>query len=1087
MKKLLLGITVLSATNLFAQDIRGIENYDYAPDTSAVQESNYSDGEEDAYEYGVLDSMLYHNEMYFIYPYLVPATYYDATAVSGDSDGGDQKSIDIDSLAAVDYSYAYDESWQMNIPYVYQNLPDGKYVILQENGTTENRIVRAEFTIENSNPQGFATFYDESGQIAKTGAYVNGEKTGLWTTRCVDCLDNTLDEETYDMGVLHGKVVRHASVNGKTYVSEEGEYIYGQQGNNYKYFAYCDESKKIYLQKVYGVQNSETGTYQEFYCNGKLRFDIKGKLPLIITEDYVNQVSEEDVKYNFYALQMPMEGECKAYYENGRLVGNFSKITNEEGYMSNVTFDILYHPNGKKGVAKSMLSDTLGLKRYNMSYYSEKGKLKKVESYTGDYIYERWEVDKKGKLQWTYANFEPFIQASGSYGESAVNVDSLLLKSFAIKEGNKVYTYIIPSKKGREFVRLTEEKNLFRLDFEIKKIGKEELVYNNVFQAGDIKVVFYNTLKNTREEKRETTVASVLNAKSSMLRRKNNDNDSVRVYFQNKLFTGDISAMMGDGKQLLKVTNQSVLIDLMAYEPLQQQLEKKKKRKGDDAEFAKELQTIKNSYAKLVIVNGDPQLLEAKLYERKKIATAHIELKNGKVHGKMITSKERVDKEGNLRSSEIKEENYVNGLLNGHSIEKQYSKDYNKTIVEHDFMYCNGEKCDTSYYYGYNGALKEVEVFNKSGKREGTTIFYYENGSKQAVSNYYDGKLHGVAYTLTEGGDTLGFETYKNGSREGAFMQMEQNEEGSYKLYGQHKNDEPTGTLTLYDPSNKKRVVLQIDSAMSTNGYRGAYYDEPYVLDMRSYGPVTFISNWQSKMTIAGKVKYYTAEGIMYCSGQYSYDPSEPALSLDYGDYAVADTVKAEAYIEEDIAVMDSTRSVEYTEPAVVPALEAVKKRIYNYGMYKTGIWKYYTAAGKLESEVLYREDYKMGDRIGSGYYKEYYSNGKIKYEGLLESEYDMGTEIKGVPQINFDILFSAYNNAQGINQLKNGNGKVQVFYPNGNLQQEFQVRNHEPYGKYVNYDEDGKTIIEEGEFNVPEVTPDETPALELMNNEMAK
>jgi antitoxin component YwqK of YwqJK toxin-antitoxin module len=132
----------------------------------------------------------------------------------------------------------------------------------------------------------------------------------------------------------------------------------------------------------------------------------------------------------------------------------------------------------------------------------------------------------------------------------------------------------------------------------------------------------------------------------------------------------------------------------------------------------------------------------------------------------------------------------------------------------------------TFKYYFPDGSMKAVSVFSDNGRTTVTTT-YFPNGKKNAEGKYVNekreglwrffskfdeslvseevyktGKKDGIAKTYFAGKAMAEVTNWKNGLREGPWIQYF--DDGTVKLQGTYKNDLKEGTLTVFYPTGQK-------------------------------------------------------------------------------------------------------------------------------------------------------------------------------------------------------------------------------------------------------------------------------------------
>jgi len=142
----------------------------------------------------------------------------------------------------------------------------------------------------------------------------------------------------------------------------------------------------------------------------------------------------------------------------------------------------------------------------------------------------------------------------------------------------------------------------------------------------------------------------------------------------------------------------------------------------------------------------------------------------------------------------------------------------------------------TFNYYFPGGSLKAVSVFSEEGKTT-TTTTWFPNGKKNAEGkyvnekreglwrffsefdeslvaeeNYKAGKKNGIARTYYAGKTLVELITWKDGLREGSWIQYF--DDGTIKLQGTYKNDLKEGAITVFYPTSQK-----FNTGQYLNGY----------------------------------------------------------------------------------------------------------------------------------------------------------------------------------------------------------------------------------------------------------------------------
>lgn len=119
----------------------------------------------------------------------------------------------------------------------------------------------------------------------------------------------------------------------------------------------------------------------------------------------------------------------------------------------------------------------------------------------------------------------------------------------------------------------------------------------------------------------------------------------------------------------------------------------------------------------------------------------------------------------------------------------------------------------------------------------------------------------------------------------------------------------------------------------------------------------------------------------------------------------------------------------------------------------KEGLWKKYHPNGKLKSEIEYTKG------RSSGTFTTYFANGNVEEKGNWN-----GGKYKG----NYEMFYEDGTPRQKKTFNENGatEGKVQMWYPNGQIELEFETKNGQENGKATWYYENGDTKKEQNFSN---------------------
>lgn len=270
--------------------------------------------------------------------------------------------------------------------------------------------------------------------------------------------------------------------------------------------------------------------------------------------------------------------------------------------------------------------------------------------------------------------------------------------------------------------------------------------------------------------------------------------------------------------------------------------------------------------------------------------------KNHLPDGKLICR----DNDGTL----TEEWNYNNGKLDGKQI--QY---YNKKLwAEENYIY--GDKDGLQKRYFENGQISNLEN-HKNGKRDGEQKSYYMDGSMQSISTYRNGQIIGDYKSWYKNGKNWRVEHYDdNGRKQGAFYVWD--EKGRIIEYSFFKDNLPMGISLGFGD-----------------------------------GKPTFERYFESGQLKREVFEYYTSP--------QKYFETKKKKKVEYDFTQVEHSIKKEALYEDNIIIIRTyypSGQLQSEEP-IFFAGEKDCKKIYK----KTGIHKFWTEDGKLEKELVYKDD----------------------------------------------------------------------------------------------------------------------------------
>ncbi|MDT0690261.1 tetratricopeptide repeat protein [Salegentibacter sp. F188] len=342
-------------------------------------------------------------------------------------------------------------------------------------------------------------------------------------------------------------------------------------------------------------------------------------------------------------------------------------------------------------------------------------------------------------------------------------------------------------------------------------------------------------------------------------------------------------------------------------------------------------------------------------------------------------------------------------------------------------------------YYNNNGALLQKKYFSK-GKLEGPFVSYFEVGEElpEFKIQYKENEVVGTVKEYYANGKLFAETSYSTGVQNGPEKRYHSN--GQLYSEIEYKEGQPIGKYTSYFPNGKKMEEGEyVDGEL--NARFTTYYDN---------GNIESIGNF-SKGVLEGEYKYYDRDGKPYYD--YEYKKGE-IIAYKFYD-------KSGAVIKED-----KKKAGEFNYIGYSPYGNKTTEGIYNVSGGKTGIWKFYTKNGVLQSEG----DYENNELQGK--YLEYYSDGKIAKEQFYQDgvvkdytvEYHLNGKMKnqgwykdGASQGEWRFYYQD-GTPESVNYFHNGemHGRQDYYSVDGKL---YRSLNYE-YGKLLNeiyYSQDGE------------------------------
>ena len=410
-------------------------------------------------------------------------------------------------------------------------------------------------------------------------------------------------------------------------------------------------------------------------------------------------------------------------------------------------------------------------------------------------------------------------------------------------------------------------------------------------------------------------------------------------------------------------------------------------------------------------------------------------IENGKPEGKWILYLEN--------SSNFIVGNYHNGLKEG-VWKFLFVKETNDTICfdKMDFKSNLLENEKIEYYN--NGQISKI-IHYKNGEKHGEEIEYFENKENvvEKYSNYNKGLFDGVKIKYSHNNDTLEYETYILGKK--------------------------NGKCIYYDYKGKIRNVIDFKNDKFDGDYI-KYFDNgriAYIIECKNNLPFTSILandstgiklNQGTLKNGNGTLFCYFANGQLQSSCNYKNQLMCGEINTFYKSGLVGDTGKVFANNEKSFK--ENTLYVDIEDFNIYSS----KQQNFSTG---TNIVSY-DENGKLEYKYFYQDTNSLEFK-GLVFHK-FAANGNLIYQhnevnrliyGEVKEYYD-DSKISAIE--NYDIIQK--------DSIKESvkNGTFKYFYQNGILKAEITYKNNNETGKSFFYDDSGilkriKIICDNGEI----------------------
>lgn len=367
-------------------------------------------------------------------------------------------------------------------------------------------------------------------------------------------------------------------------------------------------------------------------------------------------------------------------------------------------------------------------------------------------------------------------------------------------------------------------------------------------------------------------------------------------------------------------------------------------------------------------------------------------------------------------------------------------------------------------FYG-NGNLKR-ELALKNGVITGTDKNYFETGEQKDLNNYVDGVMDGPSTGYYKNGAVSVRSTYKdnqlNGEYKGYYLNgnlksegwlIDGGKDGLWKFYynnGKIQSEEFTQDEELNGPLNS----YSINGALEYQDI----YDEGMLI-----GVIQYDTN--------GK-QYFSEQ---YPGGNGHYRMVYPDLKttlfecdLKYGEYNGR-------YLKHfpDGSLMEAgnfyfgKKEGEYTSYYINGKVQV--KGMFKNGD-KEGTWSYYNEQGVIDRETNYYQDKETGA-------EKIYDNGNLSYQynyddGVMDGDqfvYGEDRKLAAILKYKQGVLVGYTYEGKDEQQvpvikIKNGKGRVETFYPNGNKAVLFTYDHNAKDGVQYRYYSNGQ-LAEQKEF----------------------
>jgi len=365
--------------------------------------------------------------------------------------------------------------------------------------------------------------------------------------------------------------------------------------------------------------------------------------------------------------------------------------------------------------------------------------------------------------------------------------------------------------------------------------------------------------------------------------------------------------------------------------------------------------------------------------------------------------------------------------LNNQKIIAQHFYSNNNKIQGVGNKNAQGENIGYWNFYYPNGILRSEGTF-KSNKRDGVWKYYKANGIVSGTENYIDGLVEGAVESYYVNGSISSKRNFSKSLLDGD--QLSYYPTGAKKMEYTYKADTQIGKEIQYFVNGK----VDYNIALVEGKYNGELIQNHINGNMKQKG--TFKEGKR-----VGKFFEYFDVPANQLKEESNYEKG--LISGEYKTYYRNGNVSQTGQFKDGLK---NGNWISYNDDKIIVSEEA-----FNNGK-NTGATKYYSNAGKLTEEYVYKNDFLQE-------YKAYGNDGAIVYQNKKDGKN------------NYDVtLYYPNGNKKREGKVREGklDGLWKYYGENGNLTSEVSFLDGNKEGKGIAYYENGKikseTNYEKGE-----------------------